>query len=84
MSHWTYVSGLIRVSPTGRTQPEKRYVLETVLEHLPAVSGSEGYMDTYIIQKKVGIYDFLTMNLTNVCHIMKTNINQTECKVSIL
>lgn len=52
MSHWTYVSGLIRVSPVGRTQHEKRYVLETVLEHLPAVSSSEGYMDTYIIQKK--------------------------------
>lgn len=52
MSSWTYVSGLIRVSPVGRTQPEKRYILETVLEHLPAVGGSEGYMDTYIIQRK--------------------------------
>ena len=46
MSPWTYVSGLIRVPPAGRTQAEKRYTLETVLEHLPAVSSSEGYMDT--------------------------------------
>lgn len=53
MSSWTYVSGLIKVSPVGRTQAEKRYTLETVLAHLPAVSGSEGYMDVYIIQKKV-------------------------------
>lgn len=52
MSSWTYVSGLIKVSPVGRTQAEKRYTLETVLAHLPAVSGSEGYMDVYIIQKK--------------------------------
>lgn len=35
----------------GRTQPEKRYILETVLNHLPRVTGSEGDMDVYIIQK---------------------------------
>ena len=35
----------------GGTQPEKRYVLDTVLEHLPRVSGSEGDMDVYVIQK---------------------------------
>lgn len=50
MSDWTHVSGMIYVSPMGRTQAEKRYVLDTVLEHLPIVSGSEGDMDVYVIQ----------------------------------
>lgn len=51
MSSWTYINGLITVSPIGRTQAEKRYILETVLNHLPLVSGSERDMDVYIIQK---------------------------------
>lgn len=48
MSHWTHVIGTLRVSPMGRTQPEKRYILETVLEHLPLVTGSEGDMEIHI------------------------------------
>ena len=51
MSYWTYINGTITVRPMGRTQPEKRYILETVLNHLPRVTGSEGDMNTYIIQK---------------------------------
>lgn len=51
MSSWTYINGSITVSPLGRTQAEKRYILETVLNHLPLVTGSEGDMDVYIIQK---------------------------------
>ena len=51
MSYWTYITGTITVSPIGRTQPEKRYVLDTVLNHLPIVSGSEKDMDVYVIQK---------------------------------
>lgn len=51
MSDWTYIHGTITVSPIGRTQPEKRYVLDTVLSHLPIVSGSEKDMDIYVIQK---------------------------------
>ena len=51
MSYWTYINGNITVSPMGRTQAEKRYILETVLEHLPVVKGSEGSMNVYIIQK---------------------------------
>jgi hypothetical protein len=35
----------------GRTQAEMRYILETVLDHLPIVSGSERDMNVYIIQK---------------------------------
>ena len=51
VSFWTYVNGTITVSPMGRTQAEKRYILDTVLEHLPLVTGSEGDMDTYNIHK---------------------------------
>ena len=51
MSYWTYVNGNITVSPMGRTQAEKRYILETVLDHLPFVTGSEKNMNVYIIQK---------------------------------
>ena len=51
MSWWSYIHGTIEVSPTGRTQAEKRYILDTVLDHLPRVTGSEGDMDVYVIQK---------------------------------
>ena len=52
MSHWAYIRGTITVEPLGRTQPEKRYILDTVLDHLPRVSGSEEDMNVYAIQKK--------------------------------
>ena len=45
MSSWTYINGTVTVCPMGRTQPEKRYILETVLNHLPRVTGSGGDMD---------------------------------------
>lgn len=51
MSWWSYVHGTIVVSPTGRTQAEKKYVLDTVLNHLPQVTGSEKDMQVYVIQK---------------------------------
>lgn len=52
MSYWTYVNGTVTVSPLGRTQAEKRYILETILDHLPFVTGSERDMNIYIVQKK--------------------------------
>lgn len=48
MSCWTYVLGTIKVNPMGRTEAESEYILQTVLSHLPEVSGSEGPMETYI------------------------------------
>ena len=51
MSFWTYIQGTITVRPMGRTQAEKRYILDTVLNHLPRVTGSEGDMSIYVIQK---------------------------------
>jgi hypothetical protein len=50
MSWWTYIRGSIIVAPLGRTQPEKTYILDTVLEHLPRVTGSEGDMEIYVNQ----------------------------------
>lgn len=52
MSCWTHVFGTISVEPMGRTQPEKRYILDTVLDHLPRVTGSEGDMEVYVVQRK--------------------------------
>ena len=49
MSYWTHIRGTINVEPFGRSQPEKRYILDSVLEHLPIVSGSEGCMSTYVV-----------------------------------
>ena len=51
MSWWTYINGTVTVSPMGRTQSEKRYILDTVLDHLPLVTGSEKDMNVYVIQK---------------------------------
>lgn len=51
MSHWTHITGVITVCPLGRTQAEKRYILETVLEHLPIVEGEERNMNVHIVQK---------------------------------
>ena len=50
MSYWTYINGTIKVSPLGRTQAEKRYILDTILDHLPQVTGSEGGMKVHIVQ----------------------------------
>lgn len=51
MSIWSYITGSIHVNPLGDSQPQKRYVLETVLAHLPRVCGCEGDMDVYVNQK---------------------------------
>lgn len=51
MSYWTYVTGVITVSPMGRTQHEMTYILNTVLDHLPKVTGSERDMNVYVVQK---------------------------------
>lgn len=44
MSSWIYIRGLIELDVPGRTQAEKDYILQTVIDHLPKVTGSEGNM----------------------------------------
>lgn len=52
MSYWTNISGVIDVTPvSGFTPRQERYVLETVLEHLPVVSGSESDMTAHVVRK---------------------------------
>ena len=51
MSNWTYITGVINVSPMGRTQEEKEYVLKTVLNHLPVVVGSEQDMEVHVVKR---------------------------------
>lgn len=51
MSYWTYVKGVVEVSPMGRTQAEVRYILDTVLAHLPLVTGSERDMTVHVVQR---------------------------------
>ena len=51
MSSWFYIRGMITVCPFGRSQHEKRYILDSVLAHLPVVQGSEGGMHVHIIQR---------------------------------
>lgn len=50
MSSWTHVQGLIELDVPGRTQAEKNYILQTVIDHLPKVTGSEKPMNVYTIQ----------------------------------
>lgn len=50
MSMWTYVRGLIEIGAPGRTQAEKDYILQTVIDHLPKVTGSEYGMNVYTIR----------------------------------
>ena len=48
MSWWTYITGTIEVSVPGRTQAECDYILRTVLDHLPPVTGSEHDMEIFV------------------------------------
>lgn len=50
MSMWTYVRGLIELDVPGRTQAEKDYILQTVIDHLPKVTGSEDNMDIHTVR----------------------------------
>lgn len=51
MSFWTNAHGIISVSVPGRSDAECRYIIETVLNHLPRVSGSEADLDFYYIRE---------------------------------
>ena len=73
MSHWTYIFGTIEVDVPGRTQAEIDYILTTILDHLPRVSGSEKDMEVYVNRRKgdncsssEDEYGDRTNNLTNI------------------
>lgn len=52
MSDWTYIHGTILVDPLARTQPEGQYIIDTVLAHLPVISGSEEDMYTHVVRSQ--------------------------------
>lgn len=70
---WTYISGTIEVDVLGRTQAEINYILTTILNHLPRVSGSEKDMEVYVNRREghncsssADEYDDRTNNLINL------------------
>ena len=72
MSCWTYISGTIDVMVPGKTQAEIDYILQTILDHLPRVTGSEGDMEVYPCRHKghntscsCDEYEMNTNNLTS-------------------
>lgn len=42
MSHWTYVTGIIKVRSPGRFDEETVYMLKSITKKLPIIHGSEG------------------------------------------
>lgn len=48
MSFWSGAIGVIVVSVPGISQEHKTFILKTVLDHLPKVTGSEGDMDVFV------------------------------------
>lgn len=85
MSYWTYVNGVITVEPMGRTQHEKRYILETVLDHLPKVTGSERDMNINILEKESGAYSSCNCNEFGVPRIDSRSWPKTyECYMLII
>jgi len=56
MSYWTHVLGSLQVSPVPcRTQAECQFIIDSILHHLPIVSGSEENM--YIQFHSCGGFD---------------------------
>lgn len=82
MSLWTYITGVITVDPMGRTQPEKRYILDTILEHMPRVTGSERDMHIHVIQK-AGYNSSSSHNEFDEWIPWKDNHTQTEYIIAI-
>ncbi|MCM1221203.1 MAG: hypothetical protein NC548_42665 [Lachnospiraceae bacterium] len=50
MSKWTYVRGTIKVNTYGGTDAEAMFMAQTVVDHLPRITGSEGDVDFYLIR----------------------------------
>lgn len=88
MSYWSFVHGTVTVLPFGRTQAEKRYLLDTVLDHLPKVTGSEGDMNIYLLENHrstKSIIDFANkINSLNKNRVVKDLIPTREKGESVI
>jgi len=49
MSMWTYITGCIRVYCGAKTDEESEYILKTVLNHLPKITGSNGNANIQVV-----------------------------------
>lgn len=47
MSMWTHVNGVIEVHTPARSSAEAMYMAQTVVEHLPRITGSERNVEYY-------------------------------------
>ena len=47
MSYWTYVMGVIEVDTCARSDAEAMYLAQTVVSHLPRITGSERNAEFY-------------------------------------
>ena len=52
MSFWTHVFGTIKVEPLGYSDHAREFVLRSVLDHIPEVSGSEGSMHVEVAKSQ--------------------------------
>ena len=50
MSNWTRVRGLIEVDVPGNSQAQIDYILQSTIDHLPKVTGSERNMEVYTVR----------------------------------
>jgi len=48
MSFWTYVNGVIEVDTFGRSDAEAMYLAQTVINHLPRITGSERNVEFHL------------------------------------
>lgn len=48
MSRWTYVNGIIKVDTMSRSSAESMYKAQTVVNHLPRITGSERCVQYYL------------------------------------
>ena len=49
MSAWTYVMGAVRVGTPAHSTEQAEYIVKTVLNHLPEVTGSERNMRVIVV-----------------------------------
>lgn len=50
MSFWTYVKGVVFVEGRGSSQAQVQYCIDSVMNHLPKVTGSEGNMEMHAVK----------------------------------
>ncbi len=48
MSSWTYVTGIVEVDTFARSDAEAMYLAQTVINHLPRVTGSERNVEFHL------------------------------------